>query len=250
MPRVVISIGDKVIASHTLSKDRPLVVGRSTDADVFIPNLSVSRRHAKVYWRNGLWIYQDTGSTNGSFADGERITVHMLAPGKQVQLGKVLLKFEATKEPDAVNPRAAFKMDISGIFKDEQTGPIPQFSKSEGADETVVVRMDSLMPKAQVPRAPPPYFEYAGTTPPRKVPLDKDRLTLGKGETDDVKVEGMLVSAGHATIEKRPDGSWHLVAVKKFPAVSVNGIKVTEQRLKWDDYIDLGNTRLWFRKGR
>jgi hypothetical protein len=251
VPRVVISIGDKVVGARALSKEKPVVMGRGKDVDLLIPNLSVSRRHAKVYHRNGAWFFEDMGSTNGSYADGERVTVFMLTNGKQVQIGKALLRFEAAENQDLI-VQAAYRMNIGDILKTD--GPrAPDLSPLERENDTVFVKLTSVMPKADLPAAAPPmppHLEYAGTAPPRRVPLDKDRLTLGKGENDDVKVEGMLISAGHAAVEKRPDGSWHLVARKKFPAVSVNGIKVTEHRLKWDDYIDLGNTRLWFRKGR
>jgi len=255
--RVVLTIGDKVIGARALSKEKPLVIGRGKDVDLLVPNLSVSRRHAKVYHRNDTWFFEDIGSTNGSFADGQKVTVFILTEGKQVQLGRVVLKFEGGDSQEGPGPQGPYKLNMESVWKDDRsTGPIPALSPLEQERETVFIKIipsgaqKAAAPEAGAPTAPVPHIEFAGTNPPKKVPLANGRMQIGKGDADQIRVDGLFVAAGHAYIERRQDGKWYLVAVKKFPAVSVNGLKVAEHALKFDDYIDLGSTRLWFRKGK
>ena len=256
MAKVVLKYSDRVIGARVLAKDKPLVMGRGKDVDLVVPNLSVSRRHAKVYQRNGAWYLEDLGSTNGSFSDGERVTVCLLTHGKCVQIGRVQMLFDGQSDgAEKPDKAGAHKIDLNDIFRDEgPTGAIPILLPMDRETETVFVKVtptgivSAMHPAAQA--GPAPYLEYAGTNPPKRIELAADRLSIGKGDEDEVRVEGMLVSSGHACIERRPDGRWYLVPAKRFPAVTVNGLKITEHCLKFDDYIDLGSTRLWFRKGK
>lgn len=257
MPKVVLTYGDRNIGSRVLPTDKPLVLGRGRDVDLVVPNLSVSRRHAKVYFRNGEWYLEDMGSTNGSFSGGERVTLCALSHGKTVQLARVSMLFdgEAGGAPGKGGAAGAHKLSLDEIFRDDKPdGPIPTLLPMDRETETVFVKVTPIgavnAMKPGLEAAPPPYLEYAGETPPKRVDLAGDRITIGKGDKDDVKVKGLMVSPEHACIEKRPGGRWHLVPLKKFPAVTVNGLKVTEHRLAYDDYIDIGSTRLWFRKGK
>lgn len=49
------------------------VVGRDPTCDVIILDPYVSRRHAKISYRNGAWFIEDLGSRNGTFVNGEDI---------------------------------------------------------------------------------------------------------------------------------------------------------------------------------
>lgn len=255
MPKVVLTCNDRVIGTRILPKDKPLVLGRGKDVDLLVPNLSVSRRHAKVYFRKGKWYLEDIGSTNGTFFGGERITVCILTHGKTVQLARVAMLFDGEDKDSHAQETGgavgAYKMSIDEIFRDDkETGPIPTILPMDREADTIYIKLPQHLQKPVLPAGPVPHFEYAGEVPPKRVDLTGDRVTIGKGDGDDVKVKGLLVSRGHARVERRPDGRFWLVPLKWFPAVTVNGLKVTEHCLAFDDYIDIGSTRLWFRKGK
>ncbi|WP_141494945.1 FHA domain-containing protein, partial [Kytococcus schroeteri] len=78
------------------------VIGRSIEADVMVPDLAVSRRHARVVLYEGVWWVQDLGSTAGTFLDGARVAdsapVH---PGQHIGLGEGghTVAVEAAAEP-------------------------------------------------------------------------------------------------------------------------------------------------------
>jgi len=49
------------------------LIGRDPQADVVIPDARVSWQHAMVRLDGGRWILADNGSTNGTYADGQRV---------------------------------------------------------------------------------------------------------------------------------------------------------------------------------
>ncbi|GBD89137.1 ABC transporter ATP-binding/permease protein [bacterium BMS3Abin03] len=56
------------------SKERVVLVGRSTACHIVIDNKSVSSTHAKFIIKNNVITLEDTGSTNGTYVNGEKIT--------------------------------------------------------------------------------------------------------------------------------------------------------------------------------
>jgi hypothetical protein len=74
----------------------PLVVGRSREADLQVPDRQVSGRHCSLVVEAGagpgpgpLQVQiQDLGSTNGTFVDGLRVDRATLAPGQTLRLGE------------------------------------------------------------------------------------------------------------------------------------------------------------------
>jgi pSer/pThr/pTyr-binding forkhead associated (FHA) protein len=70
-----------------------MTIGRSTDAHVFLDDVTVSRNHALlVRRRDGIYI-DDLGSLNGTYVNRRRIESHKLADGDELQVGKYKLTF-------------------------------------------------------------------------------------------------------------------------------------------------------------
>ncbi|MCU1528275.1 MAG: hypothetical protein JWP75_2038 [Frondihabitans sp.] len=55
--------------------DGPLTIGRSNESNLIIRDDYTSTHHARLMLWNGRWVIQDLDSTNGTFVNGERITV-------------------------------------------------------------------------------------------------------------------------------------------------------------------------------
>jgi FHA domain/Integrin beta chain VWA domain len=80
---------DPVPAEYSLFKDE-VSLGRGEDNDVVIPHASVSRAHARLMRRNGVFELTDLNSTNGTYVNEQ--PVHGSVPvssGNQVRLGDV-----------------------------------------------------------------------------------------------------------------------------------------------------------------
>ncbi len=72
-----------------LDKGRSLVVGRSAPSDVEIPDLGLSRQHARFTWdEQGIWV-EDLKSTNGTKKNGKPVTKSRISPGDDVAVGPV-----------------------------------------------------------------------------------------------------------------------------------------------------------------
>jgi two-component system, NtrC family, response regulator AtoC len=73
-----------------LLPELPVVVGRDAPSDVHIPDLTLSREHARFKLAGGKITVEDLGSTNGTWIAGERVAVAELKLGDEVVLGGVL----------------------------------------------------------------------------------------------------------------------------------------------------------------
>src|SRR5690606_653119 len=68
-------------------------VGRSQEADLFIPHRSVSRQHCRI-WREGdTYFIRDLGATNRTRVNDEVIEETVLVDGDHIVVGESILKF-------------------------------------------------------------------------------------------------------------------------------------------------------------
>jgi hypothetical protein len=68
-------------------------IGRTPDCDIFLDDVTVSRRHAIVAKGAGTFTLEDLGSLNGTFLNRHRIEQADLENGDEVQIGKYRLIF-------------------------------------------------------------------------------------------------------------------------------------------------------------
>jgi pSer/pThr/pTyr-binding forkhead associated (FHA) protein len=69
--------------------------GRSPDSDVFLDDVTVSRKHAEFRRHDDGFFVHDRGSLNGTYVNRERVEVTKLASHDEVQIGKFKLVFYA-----------------------------------------------------------------------------------------------------------------------------------------------------------
>jgi pSer/pThr/pTyr-binding forkhead associated (FHA) protein len=74
--------------------------GRHPDSDIFLDDVTVSRRHAEFYRQGGSLTVRDVGSLNGTYVNRERIEETQLAGGDEVQIGKFRLLFLTSENLD------------------------------------------------------------------------------------------------------------------------------------------------------
>jgi pSer/pThr/pTyr-binding forkhead associated (FHA) protein len=74
------------------------VAGRHPDADIFLDDVTVSRKHAEFHRDGTAFSVRDLGSLNGLFFNGERIDgTASLVDGSEVQVGKFRLTFYSSR---------------------------------------------------------------------------------------------------------------------------------------------------------
>ncbi len=67
--------------------------GRHPESDIFLDDITVSRRHAEMERRGEGYVVRDVGSLNGTYLNRERIEEAALENGDEVQIGKFKLVF-------------------------------------------------------------------------------------------------------------------------------------------------------------
>ena len=76
-------------------------VGRSPESDVFLDDVTVSRRHAEFRRGADGWSVRDVGSLNGTYVNRVRVDDQQLNGGDEVQIGKFRFIFLVGTDPDA-----------------------------------------------------------------------------------------------------------------------------------------------------
>ena len=81
--------------SRFLLDSEVTTAGRHPESDIFLDDVTVSRRHAEFVREGGGFVVRDVGSLNGTYLNRERIDAAGLAGGDEVQIGKYRLVFLA-----------------------------------------------------------------------------------------------------------------------------------------------------------
>lgn len=81
-------------AGTRFSLEAPLVtVGRHPESDIFLDDITVSRRHVELKWNGTSYEVGDVGSLNGTYVNRERVDSVALENGDEVQVGKFKLVY-------------------------------------------------------------------------------------------------------------------------------------------------------------
>jgi serine phosphatase RsbU (regulator of sigma subunit) len=109
-----------------LSKAHPsITLGRGPGNDMVVEDLSISRNHARMTWKDGRAFLEDLGSRNGVVVNGLRLTgPHPVVPGDQVLLGNVplTLRSEASNQIQLDDAGAAAPL-VSMMCRVDQLRP-------------------------------------------------------------------------------------------------------------------------------
>jgi pSer/pThr/pTyr-binding forkhead associated (FHA) protein len=89
---LVVKRGPNAGSRFLLDKD-VTTVGRHPDSDIFLDDVTVSRRHAEFVRAEHGFAVKDVGSLNGTYLNRERIDESVLSGGDEVQIGKFRLVY-------------------------------------------------------------------------------------------------------------------------------------------------------------
>jgi len=107
------------------------VLGRSFNSDVYVGDLNVSRRHARIITTDdGSFIVEDLGSGNGTFVNDQQITRHTLANRDVIRIGGTSLRYEEAARKDRwggaeVQTVIADLMDLAPMSGVKTPQPMP-----------------------------------------------------------------------------------------------------------------------------
>jgi hypothetical protein len=98
--------------SRFLLDDDFTSAGRHPDSDIFLDDVTVSRRHAEFYRQDERFSVRDVGSLNGTYVNRERIEEAELFGGDEVQIGKFRVLF-LTRSPEVGRRRGPGAQDYA-----------------------------------------------------------------------------------------------------------------------------------------
>ncbi|MFM7059970.1 MAG: FHA domain-containing protein [Actinomycetes bacterium] len=81
--------------SNFVVTEGTLQAGRHPDSDVFLDDITVSRRHATFQRTAEGVVVEDVGSLNGTYVNRDRIDRRVLADGDEIQIGRYVIVFRA-----------------------------------------------------------------------------------------------------------------------------------------------------------
>ncbi|HEX3144172.1 MAG TPA: FHA domain-containing protein [Pyrinomonadaceae bacterium] len=95
-----------------------LSVGRAPDSDVRLDGLQISNRHARFVRSNGSVAVEDTGSTNGVYVNGERISGRRnVQLSDVIQIGPFVLQADSAQGVAVYDTRSKTRIDCINIAK-------------------------------------------------------------------------------------------------------------------------------------
>ena len=97
---LVVRRGPNAGSRFLLDKD-VVTAGRHPESDIFLDDITVSRRHAEIRRSSGTggFTVHDVGSLNGTYLNRERVEDDELTNGDELQVGKFKLVFFAGSRP-------------------------------------------------------------------------------------------------------------------------------------------------------
>ncbi len=94
-PGVLVVTRGPNVGSRIPLGTRRVTAGRHPESDLFLDDVTVSRRHAEIVYTEAGYQVLDVGSLNGTYVNRQRVERALLANGDELQIGKFKLAFYA-----------------------------------------------------------------------------------------------------------------------------------------------------------
>jgi serine phosphatase RsbU (regulator of sigma subunit)/pSer/pThr/pTyr-binding forkhead associated (FHA) protein len=101
MPSLVFLAGPIAGRRYKLA-DGEYVIGRRSDCQIFVPDMRVSRQHARLWKEGDGWTLEDLGSNNGTFVNGVKVQQGtVLRHDDEIMIANNRIRVEARDTPDS-----------------------------------------------------------------------------------------------------------------------------------------------------
>jgi serine phosphatase RsbU (regulator of sigma subunit) len=134
MPSLVFLAGPIAGRRYKLA-DGEYIIGRRSDCQIFVPDMRVSRQHARLWQDGDAWQIEDLGSNNGTFVNGTKVlTATQVRHDDEILIANNRIRVEAhdpTPDPKVPERNAVTIVDVGGASslirsrEDSGSGRIP-----------------------------------------------------------------------------------------------------------------------------
>ncbi len=210
--------GDR--SEFVLTENATATIGRAPENDICIPEQHVSRRHAVISYREGLFMINDLNSANGTFVNDEQITEPFpLASDDIIRLFVPVLVFSAA------------------VSEEDQ-------ERAEEDGRLILAPLNTGKGKLIITNGP-----QEGHT----IPLLLKKVTVGRATSNatwEIGLQDPSVSRPHARLEL-VETTWMVYDMESSNGTFVNGVQVYDKGhpLQDGDTVTFGGTMALFRAG-
>lgn len=113
MPIITLNFKDKKIRDYPLAIGQTCTIGRKSSNNIVIDNLAVSGKHARIESVSTTFVIRDLDSTNGTFVNKKKVSMHNLRHQDVLLIGKHELIFDRS---DLMNKKSG-----ADDFDDDKT---------------------------------------------------------------------------------------------------------------------------------
>lgn len=205
---------------YVLVEGATVTIGRSSTNDIYIPEQHVSRQHAVIHYRSGIFMLDDLSSANGTFVNDQPVTeAFPLASGDLIRLYVPLLRFEA------------LPVDALGVLPETRPNVVQSAARGENGFGRILITN--------------------GAQEGESIALWQDEITIGRATSNhtwEIGLPDASVSRPHAQLTRIED-RWLLKDLGSSNGTTVNNTPIADQgRLLTDgDLIAFGGTIVLFR---
>jgi predicted component of type VI protein secretion system len=258
MARLVLSLGDQVLAEYNMTKER-YTIGRLPDNDVRIDNPSVSGHHCLIINILNDSFLEDLNSTNGTYVGGKLIKKHALQNGDTITIGHHQLRYVDSQSVDPEQEEFEKTMVIS------QTRPDPAkiqaaaeaLERAAGGGDKVKGDDDSGhdAPAQRTSAVDATSAVTEAIDKPSALPTAKLQVLSGNFAGRELELQKALTTLGRpgvqvAAITRRSEGFFivHVESGEGHKAPKVNGEELSGQarKLEDNDVVELAGVKMGF----
>lgn len=209
------SLHEKGISFEIGSKE--ILIGRSKDCSIYIPEQDVSRHQAKIYLENNYHVIENLGR-NPIFINGKQVEKHFLRDGDHLSIG-----------------------GWEYVFHVEDSKPV--FQEPTFEEKTVV--LTTPMYKESLPRV----VIISPDGQSKSYDINKDIFFIGRSPEADIRLDDPAISRKHCVIEKGKEG-YFIKNLSEANPLIFNKKPVEKKRFFSGDQIKMGSYALTFLSDR
>lgn len=229
-PRLIVQVVDQSPQAHELH-DEVITLGRAEDNDIVLPSRIVSRYHARLEKSGATYrLVVLPQVSNAVSYQGEALQEpRLLRHGDQLHIGQddspfqVTLTFAASQADGAEATAARTAVQKPAATQQQQAVQTP---REQGEERTT---------------APPRFAVQIAGNPQQTFALDRERITIGRAEDNDIILSSPIVSRHHAYLE-RSNGGYRLVPLRDITnPLLYEGRRLDEpRRMRHEDKFRIG----------
>jgi ABC-type multidrug transport system ATPase subunit len=247
---LAIKEGSSAGKTYPLEGDE-ILIGREPGSTLQIDSPGVSRKHARLTYRNNQFLLEDLGSSNGTFINGERISSPcLLKNGDVISLGRMIqLEYQVAMPTVSATMLESELPLVGGTFIEQIQQPPQIRVQAPAAPEDVLSASQEPLMTMACQEAP----AQQAITPPQLIvtiagqafktyDLRNAKVTIGRAEDNEIVIDSRIVSRHHAVLERVQEGYLLDVMPEAANPVLFDGRPLAaSHKLKHGDILRIGS---------